>query len=78
MGAAAEPAGTAAAVAAGAAAAAASAPAPKNARAEQGGGGLAELFSSEDLALARLKSVDPNRMTPLEALQLVAELKAAL
>ncbi len=77
MGAAADSAGTAAAAAV-AVAAAAPAPAQKNAGAEQGGGGLAELFSSEDLALARLKSVDPNRMTPLEALQLVAELKAAL
>ena len=37
-----------------------------------------ELFSSDDIALARLKSVDPDRMTPLEALQLLAELSAML
>ena len=66
--------------AAGAAAecAAGAAPAPELARAERGRGGAAELFSAEDLALARLKGVDPNRMTPLEALQLIAELKASL
>ena len=66
--------------AAGAAAeyAAGAAPAPEGARAERGRGGAAELFSAEDMALARLKGVDPNRMTPLEALQLIVELKASL
>ena len=53
-------------------------PAPEGARAERGRGGAAELFSAEDMALAWLKGVDPNRMTPLEALQLIAELKASL
>jgi DNA mismatch repair protein MutS len=53
-------------------------PAPEGARAERGRGGAAELFSAEDMALARLKGVDPNRMTPLEALQLIVELKASL
>jgi hypothetical protein len=38
----------------------------------------AELFSPDDIAVARLKSVDPDRMTPLEALQLIAELSATL
>jgi len=38
----------------------------------------AELFSPDDIAVARLKSVDPDRMTPLEALQLIAELSAML
>jgi len=37
-----------------------------------------ELFSQDDLVLAKLKSVDPNRMTPLEALQLLAELESML
>lgn len=60
------------------AAATAPVPAPKDAEAERGRRGASELFSAEDLALARLKGVDPDRMTPLEALQLVAELKAAL
>jgi DNA mismatch repair protein MutS len=40
--------------------------------------GAGELFSAEDLALAKLKGIDPNRMTPLEALQFVADLKAML
>lgn len=38
----------------------------------------AELFSPDDIAVARLKNVDPDRMTPLEALQLIAELSAML
>jgi DNA mismatch repair protein MutS len=38
----------------------------------------AELFSPDDIAVAKLKSVDPDRMTPLEALQLIAELSAML
>ena len=38
----------------------------------------AELFSPDDIAVARLKSVDPDRMTPLEALQLIAELSSML
>lgn len=37
-----------------------------------------ELFSPEDLALAKIRSVDTNRMTPLEALQLLAEISAML
>ncbi|MFA5851498.1 MAG: DNA mismatch repair protein MutS, partial [Spirochaetales bacterium] len=39
---------------------------------------FAELFSPDDIAIAKLKSVDPDRMTPLEALQLIAELRAML
>ena len=37
-----------------------------------------ELFSPDDMAIARLKGVDPDRMTPLEALQLIAEIKKTL
>lgn len=37
-----------------------------------------ELFSPDDLAIAKLKSADPDRMTPLEALQFIADLKTLL
>jgi DNA mismatch repair protein MutS len=36
---------------------------------------IKELFTAEDIAIARLKGVDPDRMTPLQALQLIIELK---
>ncbi len=37
-----------------------------------------ELFSPEDMAIARLRGTDPDRMTPIEALQLLAEIRATL
>jgi DNA mismatch repair protein MutS len=39
---------------------------------------ILELFSPEDLALTKVKSLDPNRMTPIEALQTLIELKKLL
>ena len=38
----------------------------------------AELFSRDDLVLARLRNIDPDRMTPLEALQFLAEIESML
>jgi DNA mismatch repair protein MutS len=37
-----------------------------------------ELFSVEDMALARIRSVDVNKMTPLQALELLAEISEML
>jgi len=37
-----------------------------------------ELFSREDMAIARIRALDPDRMTPLEALKLLAELRNTL
>jgi DNA mismatch repair protein MutS len=37
-----------------------------------------ELFSSEDLVITRIRGLDPNRMTPIEALQVLAEIKKLL
>lgn len=37
-----------------------------------------ELFSAEDLALTRLKSLDPDSLTPLQALTILHELKSML
>jgi len=37
-----------------------------------------ELFSPEDMAIARLKGADPDRMTPLQALQFLAEIRNML
>jgi len=38
----------------------------------------AELFSRDDLVLAKLRNIDPDRMTPLEALQFLAEIESML
>ncbi|HOI22014.1 MAG: DNA mismatch repair protein MutS [Spirochaetia bacterium] len=38
----------------------------------------AELFSAEDMALARIRGANPDGMTPLEALQLLSELHKTL
>jgi len=37
-----------------------------------------ELFSADDMAIAKLRGIDPDRMTPLEALQFLSELSATL
>ncbi len=37
-----------------------------------------ELFSAEDLAVARIRGIDPDDMTPLEALRLLSELHRSL
>mgnify|MGYP005847249735 CR=1 FL=1 len=37
-----------------------------------------ELFSAEDLALARLRGIDPDSLTPLQALMILHELKSML
>ncbi|MDD3980736.1 MAG: DNA mismatch repair protein MutS [Spirochaetales bacterium] len=37
-----------------------------------------ELFSAEDMALARIRGLDPNDMTPLEALRVLSELHSSL
>lgn len=37
-----------------------------------------ELFSAEDMVIARLKGLDPEAMTPLEALQLIADIVSTL
>jgi DNA mismatch repair protein MutS len=55
-----------------------SAPPPNAAKAVPGKTGAVELFSADDLALTKLKGIDPNKMTPLEALQFIADLKAML
>jgi DNA mismatch repair protein MutS len=39
---------------------------------------VAELFSPGEMAEERIRNVDPDRMTPLEALKFVAELKSSL
>lgn len=44
----------------------------------QKGRSAPELFSTDEIALAKLKSINPDRMTPLEALQLLSELKSML
>jgi len=38
----------------------------------------AELFSAEDIALARIRGINPDALTPLEALTLLSELHTAL
>ncbi|MDX9828303.1 MAG: DNA mismatch repair protein MutS, partial [Spirochaetia bacterium] len=38
----------------------------------------AELFSAEDMAIARIRGLNPDEMTPLEALQLLSDLHKTL
>lgn len=38
----------------------------------------AELFSAEDMAITRIRALNPDTMTPLEALQLLSELRETL
>ncbi len=40
--------------------------------------GPLELFSQEDLVLSMIRSIDPDRITPLKALQIIAEMVALL
>jgi DNA mismatch repair protein MutS len=54
------------------------APDPEHADGRKADQRCGELFSADDMAIARLKGADPDRMTPMEALQLLAEIRAML